>query len=199
MTKSQRNQELRLAPIPHAQWDDETRAALLAHLRRPEIYLSGSPHAPPMPVVLELFAHHLPLSETWLAFSDMLASEESRLEPTHRELLILRVAWRTGSGYEWSQHARIGRELGLAEAQLAALPQGASAAVWSPLERALLTAVDEIVDDFSVGDETWTMLASSLEPPQLFELLFVIGGYVALAGVLNSIGLRGALPGPDDG
>ncbi len=197
MTEPQRHRELRLAPIPHAQWDDETRAVLLAHLRRPEIYLSGSPDAPPMPVVLELFAHHLPLSETWLTFSDMLASGESRLEPTYRELLILRVAWRTGSGYEWSQHARMGRELGLTEVQLAALPQGAGAAVWSPLERALLRAVDEIVDDFRVGDETWAVLASSFEPPQLFELLFVIGAYVALAGVLNSIGLRGALPPPD--
>ncbi len=194
MTNRQQDEGLRLPPIPFADWDEETRAVLLAHLRRPEIYLSGGPDAPPMPIVLELFAHHVPLSETWLTFSDMLASGESRLEPTHRELLILRVAWRTRSGYEWNQHHRIGRESGLSDAQLAAVPEGAGASVWSPLEAGLLTAVDEIVDGFCVGHETWSTLASSLEPSQLFELLFVIGGYLALAGVLNSMGLRGELP-----
>jgi 4-carboxymuconolactone decarboxylase len=194
MTNRQQDEGLRLPPIPYADWDEETRALLLAHLRRPEIYLSGAPDAPPMPVVLELFAHHVPLSETWLTFSDMLASEQSRLEPAHRELLILRVAWRTGSGYEWNQHRRIGGDAGLTDAQLVAVPEGAGAAVWTPLEAGLLTAVDEIVDGFCVGDETWSTLASSLEPSQLFELLFVIGGYLALAGVLNSLGLRGQLP-----
>ena len=28
----------------------------------------------------------------------------------------------------------------------------------------------------------------------MFELLFVVGGYLCLAGVLNSIGLQGTLP-----
>ena len=66
--------------------------------------------------------------------------------------------------------------------------------MWTPLERALVMAVDEIVDGFGVGDETWNTLSSSLEPAQLFELLFVIGGYLCMAGVLNSIGLRGDPP-----
>ncbi len=185
----------RLAPVPYSEWDEQTRTVLLSHLRRRELYLSGSPDAPPMPEVLELFAHHLALSETWLTFTDMLAGEESRLEPAHRELLILRVAWRTGSGYEWYQHRRMAGDAGLTEAQLDAVPEGAGAEVWSPLQRALLGAVDEVIDDFGVGDETWDALASFFEPAQVFELLFVIAGYLALAGVLNSIGLRGGQPG----
>jgi 4-carboxymuconolactone decarboxylase len=52
--------EPRLTPLPYAEWDEETRATLLQYLRRPEIYLSGAPDAPPMPIVLEMFAHHLP-------------------------------------------------------------------------------------------------------------------------------------------
>ncbi len=187
--------ETRLAPVPAAQWDEHTRAVLLSHLRRPELYLSGAPDAPPMPVVLELFAHHLPLSETWLDFSDMLAGDDARVPAAHRELLILRVAWRSGSGYEWHQHRRMGAEAGLSKAQLAAVPEGAGAAIWSPLERTLLEAVDEFVDHSSVSDATWDALTTSFEPAQLLELLFVIGGYLCLAGVLNSIGLRGdALP-----
>ena len=48
--------EPRLAPLPFAEWDDTTRTVLLQYLRRPELYLSGAPDAPPMPIVLEMFA-----------------------------------------------------------------------------------------------------------------------------------------------
>lgn len=181
----------RLVPVPFAEWDDETRTTLLSYLRRPELYLSGAPDAPPMPVVFELFALHLPLSETFLAFTDVMAGDHSRLEPRVRELAILRVAWRTRSGYEWNQHRRMGGDEGLTDAQLDAVPDGPTASVWSPAERAVLTAADEMIDRFAVSDETWATLSSSLEAASLFELLFVIGGYLCLAAVLNSIGLRG--------
>jgi alkylhydroperoxidase family enzyme len=184
----------RLAPVPFAEWDEETRATLLSHLRRPERYLSGAPDAPPMPIVLELFAHHLPLSETFLTFTDVMAGDRSKLEPRIRELAILRVAWRTRSGYEWNQHRRMGEDEGLTDAQLEALPDEPSSAVWSPAERAVLTAADEMIDDFAVSDETWAALTSSFDAAPLFELLFVIGGYLCLATVLNSIGLRGDMP-----
>ncbi len=105
--------ETRLPPIPFAEWDERTRAALLAHLRRPELYLSGEPEARPMPVVMELFAHNVPVGESFMAFTDTLASADSTLEPRVRELTILRVAWRTGSGYEWNQHHRMGSDEGL--------------------------------------------------------------------------------------
>lgn len=188
--------EVRLAPVPFHQWDDETRVTLLAYLRRPELYLSGAPDAPPMPVVMELFAHHVPLTETFLAFTDALAGGRATLEPQSRELLILRVAARTGSGYEWSQHARMAQEAGLSEAQVSAVAEGPGAAIWEARERTLLTAVDEMLDRYEVSDETWRTLAASFDPAQLLELLFVVGGYLALAAVLNSIGLRGGRP-PD--
>jgi alkylhydroperoxidase family enzyme len=189
-------EEPRLEPVPFAEWDEETRTTLLQFLRRPEIYLSGAPNAPPMPVVLEMFAHHLPLSASWLPFTDMLAGEDAKLSPRHRELLILRVAWRTRSGYEWAQHSRIGADAGVTTAQIDAMTEGPAAPVWTPLERTLLTAVDEMIDDHVVGDTTWAALASEFDPAALVELLFLVGGYLCLAGVLNSIGLQGELPDP---
>jgi 4-carboxymuconolactone decarboxylase len=185
--------ETRLSPIPFAEWDERTRTALLAHLRRPELYLSGGTEARPMPVVMELFAHHVPVGESFMSFTDALAGDDSTLEPRLRELLILRVAWRTGSGYEWNQHHRMGGEEGLTSAQLAAVAVGATDPVWAPEEAALLTAADEMIDHFEVSDATWKVLAGAFAPAQLFELLFVVGGYLALAAVLNSIGLRGEI------
>jgi 4-carboxymuconolactone decarboxylase len=184
----------RLAPVPFAEWNDETRTTLLQFLRRPERYLSGAPDAPPMPIVLEMFAHHLPLSASWLPFTEMLASDDSLLPAAQRELLILRVAWRTRSGYEWSQHSRMGGDAGLNEQQVEAVTEGPAAAVWRPLERTLLTAVDDMIDDHAVADATWVELAAHFEPAAILELLFLIGGYLCLAGALNSIGLQGELP-----
>jgi alkylhydroperoxidase family enzyme len=193
--------ETRLTPVAFAEWDDQTRRLLLAHLRRPELYLSGAPDAPPMPIVMELFANHVQLSETFMAFTDVLAGAEARLDPKLRELLILRVAWRTRSGYEWNQHRRMGGEEGLSGAQLRAVRGGVDAEAWTPLEGALLTAVDEMIDGFAVSEETWSRLSGALDGGQLLELLFVVGGYLCLATVLNSVGLRGDLPAdePDGG
>ena len=192
------DESLRLPPKPFVDWDEDTRTTLLQHLRRPELYLSGAADAPPMPVVLELFAQHVELSRSWLPFTDMLAGENARLEARVRELLILRVAVKTRSGYEWRQHRRMGMDAGLAEEQIAAVWEGPSALGWTPKERALLTAVDEMIDQFAVSESTWNDLASYFDSGQVLEALFVVGGYLCLAAVLNSVGLEPGLPeGPE--
>jgi 4-carboxymuconolactone decarboxylase len=185
--------DTRLAPVPFGAWDERTRTVLLAHLRRPELYLSGAPDAPPMPVVLELFANHLAVSERFLNFTDVLAGDQARLDPRIRELLILRVAWRTRSEYEWNQHSRMGGEEGLTEAQLHAVREGPHSEVWTPVERDLLAAADEMIDAFTVSETTWERLSASFDGPELLEALFVVGGYLCLAAVLNSLGLRGEI------
>ncbi len=129
----------------------------------------------------------------------MLAGSEARLAPELRELLILRVAWRTRSGYEWMQHSRMGVDAGLSPAQVEAAMVGPSSPVWTQLERALVAAADELIDVQRVADPTWSVLAAHLEPAELFEVLFVVGGYLCLAGVLNSIGVQGTLPGAPGG
>lgn len=179
-----------LPPLPVDQWSDEARAVLPGYLRRPELYLSGKPDAQPMPQALGLFAHHVGLGAAWMSFTEFLAGQQSTLDPALRELAILRVAWKTGSRYEWKQHTRIGRATGLTTGQLYALADGPTAAVWTPVERSILEAVDQIVDDSQVADATWQALAAFLEPPQLLELTFVIGGYLCFAVVANSVRLE---------
>jgi 4-carboxymuconolactone decarboxylase len=176
--------------LPVDQWGDQAKEVLPRYLRRPELYLSGKADAPPMPQALGLFAHHVDLGAAWMTFTEFLAGERSTLDPALRELAILRVAWRTGSVYEWKQHTRIGLGTGLTNAQLHALPDGPVAALWTPLERNVLEAVDQIIDASRVEDATWQALASSLEAPQLLELTFVIGGYLCFAVVANSVRLE---------
>ncbi len=179
----------RLTPLPFEEWDEEAKTILLPHLRRPELYLSGRPDAAPMPKVLGLFARHLPLTETWLAFSESFGGDQSILDPAVRELAVLRVAWRTRSDYVWYQHIRIGSHAGLTTEQLHAVAAGPDSEVWTPVERAIVAAADEIVDSARIGDGTWRVLAGHLDEAQLLELCFLIGSYFCLASVINSSGL----------
>ena len=177
-----------LSPLPIEEWDDAARAVLPTYLRRPELYLSG-PDALPMPKVLGLLAHHLPLGEAWMAFNQALV-QQAALDAQLRELIILRVAWRTRSAYEWGQHIRIGKQAGLTVEQLHAVPEGAGAAVWSPVERALLAATDQMIERHRVDDATWNELADHFDDTQLLELLFVAGSYLCFAVIVNSARLE---------
>lgn len=197
----------RMSPLPFEEWDDEARAVLPRYLRRPEIYLSGKPDAPPMPKVLGLYAHHVRLGEAWLAFNRVL-TKDARLAPRVRELLVLRVAWRTRSAYEWVQHVVIAREAGVTDAEIEAIAHGADAAIWAPAERDALTATDQMIDRFRVDDSTWKSLAEHFDAPELIELVHLVGSYLCLALFFNSVGLDldpnmdlgsvPPLPGPED-
>lgn len=172
----------RLTPLPLEAWDDEARAVLPTYLRRPELFQSGER---PMPNVLGLLARHLPLGDVWLAFNEVLANQTA-LDPRLRELAVLRVAWRTRSAYEWAQHTRIGRYAGLTAEEIHAVPVGADAAVWTPLQRAVLAATDQMIERHDVDDATWARLSEQLPDIELLELLFVVGAYLCFAVIANS-------------
>jgi alkylhydroperoxidase family enzyme len=177
----------RLAPIPVERWGDDARKALRG-MNGADRFLSGAPDAPRMPNVLAVLMHHPRLTEPWLAFNSVLLNQPT-LEPRHRELMILRVAWRTRSDYEWLQHVGLARRLGISTAEIEAVSRGADAGAWTPLESDLLAATDQLLDRFCIDDATWARLAERLDQRQLVELTFVVGAYACLAMAFNSFGL----------
>jgi alkylhydroperoxidase family enzyme len=179
----------RIEPLPVEEWGEEARRVLPAYLRRPELYLSDGPEAQPMPGALGLLAHQLPLGQGWLAFNEVLA-QQTALDVRLRELVVLRVAWRTRSAYEWAQHVRIGHQAGLSTEQLHAIPAGPAHDEWAPVERVVLAATDEMIDDHAVGDRTFDQLTRFFSDAELLELLFVAGAYLCFAVVTNSARLR---------
>ena len=123
-----------------------------------------------------------------MQFNEVFA-KDPLLDPRYREILVLRVAWRTRSGYEWSQHVRIAQQCGLTAEHVQAAIDGPDAALWTPVERALVAATDEMIDRSVVSDKTWGELRPHFDDKQLIELLYVVGAYVCLAMVTNSVGL----------
>jgi 4-carboxymuconolactone decarboxylase len=178
----------RIPPLPFAEWDAQARTVLPPYLQRPELFESGGGDRP-MPAVFRHYARHLRLGEPWLRFSNALMTDPL-LNPRHREILVLRVSWRTRSAYEWHQHVRIGRQSGLSTDHVRAIIDGPDAELWTPVERALLTAADELIDRFVISDRTWETLRAHFDDVQLIEVLFVVGAYVCNAIVLNSVGLH---------
>jgi alkylhydroperoxidase family enzyme len=114
----------------------------------------------------------------------------STLSPRQRELLVLRVASVRRARYEWEQHVLLAGDAGVDGDEIARIAEGAGAPGWSPLERAMLAAVDELLTDARVSDPTWTALASDLDDRQLMDLIFTVGTYDLLAMAIRSFGIE---------
>jgi 4-carboxymuconolactone decarboxylase len=173
-------------------WDDDARAALQAGFGKQaaDRFLSPGPDAVRVPNVLTTLMHHPGLAGPFLAFNRVLLFTPA-LEPRLRELMVLRVAWRTRSTYEWVQHVRLAQACGVTHAEIEAIGLGAGGdAPWTPLEADLLAATDELIDGYRIDDETWARLAEHLDERRLVEVVFVVGTYTCLAMAFNSFGLE---------
>ena len=182
--------EPRIAPLPRDEWGDDAVAALRAAFgaEGTERLLSSAPTAPPVPNALATLVRHPALAGPFLAYNNVLLRTPA-LEPRWRELMVLRVAWRTRAEYEWLQHVRLAARSGITAEEVEAIGEGADADGWSPLEADLLAATDQLLDRYRVDDETWGRLAQQLDEPQLIEVPFVVGTYACLAMAFNSYGL----------
>jgi alkylhydroperoxidase family enzyme len=114
----------------------------------------------------------------------------STLSPRRRELLVLRVATVRNSEYEWAQHVILARDAGLDDEEIARITLGPEASGWSSLDRAMLTAVDELIGHAMISDSTWAVLAGELDDQQLMDLVFTVGAYEVLAMAFRSFGVE---------
>ncbi len=111
---------------------------------------------------------------------------KGNLPPRVREIVILRVAWRAGSNYEWGQHVRIGLDSGLDEAEIAALATEAAESTWSDADRLAISVTDELCAEDDLTDATWDAALAQWGEQDLMELIFLVGNYRMLAGFLNA-------------
>ncbi len=151
--------------------------------------LSTEPDSTPMPNALATMMHHPALAGPFLTYNNVLLQTPA-LGHRARELVVLRVAWRTRSRYEWVQHLRLAAKVGITAEEIAAVADGPGAETWAPHEADLLAATDQLIDGYRIDDDTWARLAEQLDERQLVELVFVAGTYTLLAMAFNSFGLE---------
>lgn len=105
-----------------------------------------------------------------------------------REMLILRVALRNGSDYEWTQHRRMAEAAGVPAPQIRALKDWSASGEFSAAERAALALADEFHEG-AVSDATAAALASHFNQREVVELLMTAGLYEALARIIQACDL----------
>ncbi|HVT64724.1 MAG TPA: carboxymuconolactone decarboxylase family protein [Mycobacteriales bacterium] len=180
----------RLQPVPKHQWDEDCAAAVRAGMPAvaAERFLSLDADAPRLANGITTLLHHPQLAAKFLSFNGHLLWEPV-LSPRLRELVVLRVARRTRSPYEWVQHVKLSQRYDVTPAEVDAIANDDDA-VFSDLEADVLRATDQLLETYRVEDDTWERLAEGLDEKTLVELLFVVGTYTALAMVFNGLGVE---------
>lgn len=117
---------------------------------------------------------------------------EGTLDPRLRELAILRIAWTTGSAYEWTQHWHLASGLGVpAEALLAVRDWGrdrGNAGGLTEADRAILATVDDVIERGVVGAEAWARLSAALPSPSAqVEAVMAVTGWRMVSSLLLSL------------
>lgn len=176
----------RIAPVDLSAIDDEQREALavFSATARDVTKSEGT--------VLNIFRTlvHAPKALTaFLAWGGYVLSRRNSLSERDRELVILRTGFNCGSGYEFTQHTRIGLDAGLTGAEIKAIKAGPDDASWSEADRALLRATDDLTRDFHVSDASWAALAF-LTDKQKMDLVMTVGQYTQVSMMLNSFGVQ---------
>lgn len=140
-----------------------------------------------IPDVLTVLHINPRLFWAWLFFASRLMPY-GRLPADVREKIILRTGWNCRSRYEWGQHVDIALSVGVAAEDIRRVAEGPAA--WTdPLERALMSACDEVYRDKCIAEATWQLLSQHYNEKLLIEIVILIGHYEMIAGFLNSAGL----------
>ena len=114
---------------------------------------------------------------------------KGELDPVLRELAITRTGILCEAPYEVAAHKKIGKNVGVSDAQNAALHDWASADCFDETQRAALAFTDEVVKLRKPTDATFNAIARQLTPGALIELQLSIGFYIMTSKFLETFGV----------
>jgi alkylhydroperoxidase family enzyme len=123
------------------------------------------------------------------AWGGYVLSRRNDLPAREREIVILRTGFLCRSGYEFTQHIRIGLQSGLTAEEIEAIKRGADAG-WSAADAALIRATDELHDDQFITDATWAELSRHFSEKQCMDVVFTAGQYTQVSMMLNTFGVQ---------
>ena len=161
-----------LGPLPPTNWDDSL-APIIDDM-------NGHPLA-----VHGLLANHPALLKAWWDFRNYTISGGD-LGQRKTELVILRVALHMRNWYEWGSHVQRGLAAGLSEVDIEAIKSGPAHPGWADPDKVLLQAVDELVADRGISEQTLIALQEHFSGQQILDVIVTHGAYVILGCMLNT-------------
>lgn len=136
---------------------------------------------------------HRRLFRGWLRFAGRLMPGGT-LPRRESELAILRVAHLRECRYELEHHRRLGRRAGVGDTDVGRVMAGPEDPGWSPRDRAMLTAVDQLHHQGDIDDEAWDDLRAHLDERGAIELVLLVGHYEMLATAITTLRIEPDIP-----
>lgn len=159
---------------------DPATAAMFAEVRDRGIAI---------PNLYRVIGHSPKMLRAWLDFAWPLRLDAT-VPRALREILILRIAQRSGVLYEWSHHVPMALAAGVPQAKVDAIPEGDAAAVYDPTERLMLRLADEIVDGPGAGAATVAALRERFGDAGAVEVVLTASFYVCVGRFLQSMDIE---------
>lgn len=172
-----RRSEPRVAPVSDDQMSDEQKKLLAPLIEQGWV-----------DNVFRTMIRHPKLYKRWIVFANHVLFK-STLLAREREIAILRVGWLCQAEYEWGQHVEIGKRAGITDEEIDKIVAGPDAD-WSPADRALMQAVDELHQNKDISDDTWDQLKEHYSDKQIMDLVFAVGQYTLVSMALNTFGVQ---------
>jgi 4-carboxymuconolactone decarboxylase len=113
--------------------------------------------------------------------------KETTIPRVLQELIILRVAQRMGSDYEWGRHRLLAGRLGVPEEQVNELANWSGSSRFDERERAALAFTDGIAATGLVAESAFAEAGRLFNPQEIVEIAELAGFYVGLARYLAAI------------
>lgn len=182
---------MRFPPIGHEQWTDEVREILASFSVPFSQYGLGGDESEKdkLSPILSTVLQNPELARVYFPLADYILRKSS-LQPRHTRIIILRVAWLWQFEVEWAIHASIAVRDGiLRDEDVRRVVQGPADPAWSPLEKLIITSVDQMRESSNIDDTVWCALAVEFSNQQLADLTFTIGSYVLAGMYMNCFGL----------
>ena len=171
---------------------DDSNSPRIPLLSVEEATRIGKEHGVPSSMVhlnvFRVMSHHPDLAA---AVSNLLATllyKGNKLEERLRELIIMRIAWSTGSVYEWTQHWRVAKRLEIDAASVMAVRDWQKAACLNAADKAVLAATDETIDVGRISDPTWIACCEHLaSEAERIELVLAISNWRLFSEMFQSL------------
>lgn len=153
--------------------------------------------------VFRILLQNQPVAKQLAQTVNTLLFTGNSLDGRLRELLIMRIAWRTGSVYEWTQHWRIAQRMDIPAEDLLAVRDWQASEILGDAERAVLRATDDTLKYGCIQPEAWSACCKHLvTEAERVELVIAIGNWIMFSQLLRSLAVpleEGVDAWPPDG
>jgi alkylhydroperoxidase family enzyme len=129
--------------------------------------------------------------------------ENNKFDTRLRELMIMRIAWVTGSAYEWTQHWRVATTAAIPPEDILAVRDWRSSGRLTEADKAILAATDECLAGKSISNAAWAEIAKHVaDPAQQVEFVIAMGNWMMFSLLFRNLRIplaEGVTVWPPDG